>query len=97
MWMKLIGKDLEEYKISRCEAETIAQDRASWSNLISQRMSDLDLVRFIDLIQCSFHLHFKGTLQGNTVHTYNKIITVNGAKTSNKTCNKISYTIVFCS
>ena len=39
MWMKLIGKDLEEYKIPRCEAENLAQDRTAWRNLISHRIS----------------------------------------------------------
>ena len=38
-WMKLIGKDLDEYQIPRCEAETLAQDRTAWRNLISHRMS----------------------------------------------------------
>ena len=38
MWMKLIGKDLEEYKIPRCEAVTLAQDRTAWRNLISHGM-----------------------------------------------------------
>ena len=37
--MKLIGKDLEEYKILRSEAETLAQDRTAWINLISRGMS----------------------------------------------------------
>ena len=39
MWMKLIRKDLEEYMILRCEAETLAQDRTSWRNIISRGMS----------------------------------------------------------
>ena len=39
MWMKLIGKDLEEYKIPRCEIETLAEDRNAWRNLISHGMS----------------------------------------------------------
>ena len=39
-WMKLIGKDLEEYKILRCEAETLVQDRTAWRNLISHIMSE---------------------------------------------------------
>ena len=38
-WMKLIGKDLEEYKILRCEAETLAQDKNALRNLISLGMS----------------------------------------------------------
>ena len=38
-WMKLIGKDLDEHKIPRCEAETLAQDKTAWRNLISHRMS----------------------------------------------------------
>ena len=38
-WIKLIGKDLEEYKIPRCEAETLAQDRTAWRNLFFCRMS----------------------------------------------------------
>ena len=38
-WMKLTGKDLEEYKIPRCEAGTLAQDRTPWRNLISHGMS----------------------------------------------------------
>ena len=38
-WMELIGKDLEEYKIPICEAETLAQYRTAWRNLIYQRMS----------------------------------------------------------
>ena len=29
-WMKLIGKDLDEYKTPRCEAEMLAQDRTAW-------------------------------------------------------------------
>ena len=29
VWMKLIDKDLEEYKIPRCEVETLAQDRTT--------------------------------------------------------------------
>ena len=37
MWMKLIRKDLEEYK--KCEAETLALDRTAWRNLISHRIS----------------------------------------------------------
>ena len=37
--MKLTGQDLEEYKIARCEAETLSQDRTAWRNLISHRMS----------------------------------------------------------
>ena len=37
--MELIDKDLEEYKIPRCEAETLAQDRMAWRNLISHGMS----------------------------------------------------------
>ena len=28
-WMKLIGKDQEEYRIPRCEAETLTQDRTA--------------------------------------------------------------------
>ena len=35
-WMKLIEKDLEEYKICRCEAETLTQDRTAWRNVISR-------------------------------------------------------------
>ena len=38
-WMKLIGQDLEEYKIPRCEAEILAQDRTAWRNLIFYIMS----------------------------------------------------------
>ena len=38
-WIKLIGKDLEEYKIPRCESENFAQDRSAWRNLISRGMS----------------------------------------------------------
>ena len=38
-WMKLIGKDLEEYKNPRCEAETLEQDRSAWRNLISRGLS----------------------------------------------------------
>ena len=38
-WMKLIGKDLDEDKIPRCEAEILAQDGTVWKNLISHRMS----------------------------------------------------------
>ena len=34
-WIKSIGKDLEEYKIPRCEAENLAQDRTAWRNLNS--------------------------------------------------------------
>ena len=37
-WMKLIGKDLEEYKIPRCEAESLAQNRTAWRNLLSHQM-----------------------------------------------------------
>ena len=37
--MELIGKDLEEYKIPRCDVETLAQDRTSWRNLISHETS----------------------------------------------------------
>ena len=35
-WIKLIGKDLEEYKIPRCEAENLAQDRSAQRNLMSE-------------------------------------------------------------
>ena len=38
-WMKLIEKDLEEYKIPKCEAETLAQDRTALRKLISCGMS----------------------------------------------------------
>ena len=38
-WMDLIGKDLEEYKILRCEVETLAQDKTAWRNLIFCGMS----------------------------------------------------------
>ena len=38
-WMKLTGKYQEEYKIPRCEAKTLAQDKTAWSNLISHGMS----------------------------------------------------------
>ena len=38
-WMKLIGKDLEEYRIPRFEAETLAQDITSHRNLMSCGMS----------------------------------------------------------
>ena len=39
MWMKLIGKNLKQYKIPRCEAEPLALDRTAWRNLISHGMS----------------------------------------------------------
>ena len=38
-WMKLVEKDLEEHKIPKCEAETLAQDRTAWRNLIFCGMS----------------------------------------------------------
>ena len=38
-WMKIIVEHLEEYKIPRCEAETLAQDRTAWRNLISHEIS----------------------------------------------------------
>ena len=38
-WMKFIEKDIEEYKISKCEAETLELDRTVWRNLISCGMS----------------------------------------------------------
>ena len=37
--MKVIDKDLEEYKIPKLEAETLAQDGTAWRNLISWGMS----------------------------------------------------------
>ena len=39
MRMKLSGKDLEEYKIPRCESEILAQDRTTWRSQISHGMS----------------------------------------------------------
>ena len=38
-WIKLIGMELEEYEIPRCEAENLAQEKSAWRNLISHRMS----------------------------------------------------------
>ena len=40
-WMKIIGKDIEEYKIPKCEAVTLAHDRTAWKNLICYGMSTL--------------------------------------------------------